>query len=301
MQHNHTYHIPGTSHCALPITGALLYTPYCSTKSPCTYYHQPDTRQRNATTPPAHRFKHSATYTHTHTHTYTQDYSHMPGKQIPYDPLVYCCPPPGHTGTLSGTAAVTPNFLQPQPSAPLSAGEGNPTTPMPTTLEQPATTAGNAPVKTPDTSKNKEDLTLPISGLPPIPAHVVEAIKARRFVPLGDLLPEALRDAVFDHHSKDLKEEKRKRTPPLSNPTDWMCAYATFMAVSVHFQPERAFEMAAYGHIIAGLARDVGGLAWSRYDRTFRQAAAVNHQLPWSKRSRTYGSKLPVKLPMGHR
>ena len=55
-------------------------------------------------------------------------------------------------------------------------------------------------------------------------------------------------------------------------------------SVTVHFQPERAFEMAAYAHIIAGLARDVGGQAWSRYDRTFRQAAAVNHQLPWSKR-----------------
>ena len=192
--------------------------------------------------------------------------------------------PPGHTGTLSGTAVAAPSFLQPQPLAPPTTGEGNSPTPTASTLGQPAATTGHVPVQTPSTSKDKEDLTLPISGLPPIPAHMVEAIKARQFVALGDLLPEALRDAAFDRQSKDLKEEKRKRSPPLSNPTDWMCAYATYMAVTVHFHPERAFEMAAYGHIIAGLARDIGGQAWSRYDRTFRQAAAVNHQLPWSKR-----------------
>ena len=56
------------------------------------------------------------------------------------------------------------------------------------------------------------------------------------------------------------------------------------MAVVVHFRPERAFELAAYTSIVANLARDGRGRAWAQYDRTFRQAAAVNPQLPWSRR-----------------
>ena len=48
--------------------------------------------------------------------------------------------------------------------------------------------------------------------------------------------------------------------------------------------PQRAVPLATYMAIVARLAREVPGDCWLRYDRTFRQAAAVNPALPWDRR-----------------
>ena len=56
------------------------------------------------------------------------------------------------------------------------------------------------------------------------------------------------------------------------------------MGVTVHFAPHRAAPLATYMAIVARLAREVPGECWLRYDRMFRQAAAVNPALPWDRR-----------------
>ena len=197
-----------------------------------------------------------------------------------YDPLVYCCPSPRHTDTLNGTAAVAPNFLQSQPSAPLTAGEGNPTTPMPTTLEQPATIAGNVLVKTPDTSKNKEDLTLPISGLPPYQHTWWRPSKLNVSCHLETCSWRPCKMQLLITTVRTSKRRNGNRPLPCPiQPTE--CAHTPhsllFLCTFNQNMPLRWLHMAI------PLARDVGGLAWSRYDRTFRQAATVNHQLTWCK------------------
>lgn len=54
------------------------------------------------------------------------------------------------------------------------------------------------------------------------------------------------------------------------------------MAVAVHLKPLQGFELAAYMSI--NLAREDRGLALMKYDQLFRQATAVNLELPWHKR-----------------
>ena len=53
----------------------------------------------------------------------------------------------------------------------------------------------------------EESLVRPNSGQPPIPGHMVQAIKARKYMDLADLLPEALQEMQFDDtremHTKD--------------------------------------------------------------------------------------------------
>ena len=135
------------------------------------------------------------------------------------------------------------------------------------------------------------DLILPISGLSPVPAHLVQAIMANKFVDLADLLPENLRELQFDQ-AKDakFKEELRKRKVAIASTLDRSVAFATLMAVSAHCQPERAFSLAAYFSIVLNLAWDIGGQAWSHYDHLFRQAASVSSILPWHVGSPTSGS-----------
>ena len=79
------------------------------------------------------------------------------------------------------------------------------------------------------------DLFLPASGLPPIPGHLVQAIKDRKFVEFGVLLPEALRETQFDRVSDKKDDSKTKRKYTITTPLDWMVSFTPSMAVAVHF------------------------------------------------------------------
>lgn len=114
---------------------------------------------------------------------------------------------------------------------------------------------------------------------------MVQAIKTRKYVDLADLLPEALREMQFDEAKETkAKDEARKKKFTISSTLDWSVAFSTYMAVTSHFDPSRAFALSAYQSIVLNLARDVGGQAWLRYDKVFRQAAAVNPGLDWHRR-----------------
>ena len=65
-------------------------------------------------------------------------------------------------------------------------------------------------------SAESQDFILASSGLLPIPAKIVHAIKDGKFVEFGDLLPEVLREAAFE--SVCLQEDKKKRKKTLTLP-----------------------------------------------------------------------------------
>ena len=180
------------------------------------------------------------------------------------------------SGSLSGLQPSVPSWV---PGASTQSHEGT-NTPNPTTAtpHQQANTAPSAK----QTAQDEADFTLPMSGLAPIPAHLVQPIKSGKYVDLDELLPESLREGFFDR-PKNKDEPKRTRFH-ITNPLEWAIAFSNYMAVVVHFYPERAFALAAYQGIVLSLARDVHGNSWLRYDRTFRQLAAVNPDLPWHRR-----------------
>ena len=56
---------------------------------------------------------------------------------------------------------------------------------------------------------------------------------------------------------------ERKYT--ITTPVDWMVSFTTFIAVAVHFNANRAFDLATYASIVLTLARDIKGSAWAKY------------------------------------
>ena len=147
---------------------------------------------------------------------------------------------------------------------------------------------------TPPVPNNKpvagtQDTTSPASkpvslhpGLPPIPAHTVITIQEGKFVDLGSLLLEALAAASFDKpsNSKDIKGEKKF---PVKNPLEWALAFAMYAAVVAQHNPSRGSSLCTYMMIITGMARQGRPGMWSRYDRAFRQAAALDPSLQWDR------------------
>lgn len=61
------------------------------------------------------------------------------------------------------------------------------------------------------TASEAEDLLLPALGLPPIPASLVQSIKAGKFVDFGELVPEALREAILESVSGQKDDKKKKK------------------------------------------------------------------------------------------
>ena len=101
---------------------------------------------------------------------------------------------------------------------------------------------------------------------------------------LGSLLPEALAVASFDKpsNSKDAKGEKKF---PVKNPLEWALAFATYAAVAAQHNPSRGSPLCIYMTIIMHMARQGRPGMWSRYDRAFRQAAALDPSLQWDRRN----------------
>lgn len=146
------------------------------------------------------------------------------------------------TGTLSGTAAVAPEWISQQ-------------TETNSVAKPPVVPTNRAPSRDTGKQEGPTDLLLLASG------HPVQAIRELKFVDLHDLLPEALHESQFfkTRESKDKKEKKKKFT--IGTPLDWAVAFATYTGVAVHCKPEWAFELAAYASIVMNLARDVKGTA----------------------------------------
>ena len=212
---------------------------------------------------------------------------HRGRKALGYISAVLYLSHAGNVGTLSGEAVDVPAFL--------NQGDAS-TGSTPALAQQPPSTSEAGPGQGGEGSSQAAHKTrgeagtkaeshlLPASGLPPIPGHLVKAIKEGRFIELSNLLPEALREMQFEKDSERKEDTKGKKKHTIATPLDWMVAFTAFTATTVHFSPRRAFELAAYSSIILTLARDIKGTAWMKYDRLFRQAAAVNPQLQWHRR-----------------
>ena len=217
-----------------------------------------------------------------------------------------------HTaGTLSGQAPRIASWLLPAPIP--STGISGSVSPAGLPV-----TAGT-PQVAPENTLDAEEVVHPFNNpsLPPITSRLLKVIKAGGYVDLGDLLPEALAEA-FDRGSLrgDKEDTASRKRWTITSLGDWGLAFSTFAAASTHYHPSKAAQLLAYSGIIFRLAREVGGSAWQRYDRAFRQAAAVNPALAWDRRepdiwltslageshSRAAGSSsaaLPRKRPSG--
>ena len=190
------------------------------------------------------------------------------------------------TGTLSGHP---PALILWPPAPSQSQGPGTPTSSggsADMTLLSPAIGASNTtgPDQATTSKTDTSPLLVPNTGLLGIPAGLVKKIREGSYVDLGDLLPEAL-EWAFERAADDKSTDKEKQKKfQVVSITDWILAFSIFAAITVQLKPERAVTLVTYTTIIARLAREVPGWVWFRYDRLFRQAAAVNPSLAWDRK-----------------
>ena len=193
-------------------------------------------------------------------------------------------------GTLSGQSpTVSTGFLAPSlqesmvTSQPLVVSSPQQGTQVSLTSSLVSNSSSSA---TPEQGGKGEEPTLhPFNNpsLPPIPTRLLRVIQAGGYINLGELLPEALAEA-FDKPHKEGKNDPPRKQFSIEAPLDWAMAFATFAAATAHYHPERAPSLLIYFGIIMRLAREGGAKTWLRYDRAFRQAAAINPSLPWDRR-----------------
>ena len=122
-------------------------------------------------------------------------------------------------------------------------------------------------------------------SLAPVPAKLVAKILRGESVDIAELLRdnlEAQRRGVIQESSTisgDINRGRREIPDLLS----WVQCFGTYMAVVTSTQPTKSRELLAYQTLIVREARRCGGRGWLAYNTMFRQQAAGNLDVDWSK------------------
>ena len=134
----------------------------------------------------------------------------------------------------------------------------------------------------------KKEQSLPFllsEGLPTIPYKIVKKITNGEFVDMAELLRdniEAERRASVVEGQKPPKaaHTARREIPDLLS---WVQCFGTFIAIMASVYPGKVRQLLAYQTFIIREGRRLGGNGWRSYDTMFRQQAALDPAVDWSK------------------
>ena len=96
---------------------------------------------------------------------------------------------------------------------------------------------------------------------------------------MGELLPEFW--ASKDEEG-DKRDSRPRRSRKVTDIFTWLQYYATYVAVLAQHEPSAVPELMAYMTLIIRSSQDFEGLAWMRYDSSFRRQAALTCNKRWS-------------------
>ena len=120
-------------------------------------------------------------------------------------------------------------------------------------------------------------------GFPPVPAKLVGKILRLEFVDMAELLRdnmEAERRGLSQGEGSSAKHPQRREVPDILS---WIQCFGIYISVMASKFPERVPHMLAYQTMLVREARRCGGRGWLAYDTAFRQQAATDSQVDWSK------------------
>ena len=120
----------------------------------------------------------------------------------------------------------------------------------------------------------------------PVPARVVQQIRAGNFIEMRDLLWD---NAALRHHYEEMHGAMgfhvfpvafHPRASEVTTLLSWICCFLTFLATSTADQTTR--ERITYAILLVREAMHHGGVGWLDYDCLFRQQAAITPNLQWN-------------------
>ena len=134
----------------------------------------------------------------------------------------------------------------------------------------------------------KKEQSLPFllsEGLPTIPYKIVKKITNGEFVDMAELLRdniEAERRAsvVEGQNPPKAAHTARREIPDLLS---WVQCFGTFIAIMASVYPGKVRQLLAYQTLIIREGRRLGGNGWRSYNTMFRQQAALDPAVDWSK------------------
>ena len=145
-------------------------------------------------------------------------------------------------------------------------------------------TPNQPPVKEGEKSSSSETGAVVLGeGLPPVPAKLVAKILKEEFVDMAELLRdniEAERRRCGSDTSSNQTRPPRREIPDILS---WLQCFGVFAGVVASKHPDRVPQLLAYQTTIVREARRCGGVGWQAYDTMFRQHAATNAFVDWSK------------------
>ena len=131
-------------------------------------------------------------------------------------------------------------------------------------------------------SHYKEGCSISIgAATPPVPPKLVERIKTGDFIDMAELLPDRMGTSKSSMVDESTKSKVRRR--PVSSIIEWVQCFNTYLSVMCRICPEKIPDLLAYQMLIVEASMVYEGNAWLGYDRRFRQAAAANPHMQWSK------------------
>ena len=119
------------------------------------------------------------------------------------------------------------------------------------------------------------------SGLPPIPAKLVNRIQEGLFVEMSDLLPDTLTSAEYNAGEDHADSRKSKHRRDLSI-MEWVQSFAVYLAVVSRTKPHRIADLLGYQQRIIQASYNRQPGCWADYDRQFRSKASATSSTNWS-------------------
>ena len=123
-------------------------------------------------------------------------------------------------------------------------------------------------------------------GIPTVPSKLVARIWKGEYIDMADLLRDNLeadrRRSGLLTPSAVLAQAKpiRREVPDILS---WAQCFSVYIGVTAEKQPHRVKLLLAYQSTVLREARRCGGTGWRGYDSLFRQLAAADDTIDWSR------------------